>query len=97
MEQVAFRRNLNDPETLNNFTSRFPSTKYLDLLYLVTYADLSAVNPAVWTSWKSELLSELYRKTKSMLEDQITGEELLSFKHLCHSAGNKQTFSEYFR
>jgi len=77
MEQVAFRRNLNDPETLNNFTLRFPSTKYLDLLYLVTYADLSAVNPAVWTSWKSELLSELYRKTKSMLEDQITGEELL--------------------
>ncbi|MFZ0455732.1 MAG: [protein-PII] uridylyltransferase, partial [Ignavibacteriaceae bacterium] len=77
MEQVAFRRNLNDPETLNNFTSRFPSTKYLDLLYLVTYADLSAVNPAVWTSWKSELLSELYRKSKSMLEDQITGEELL--------------------
>ena len=77
MEQVAFRRNLNDPETLNNFTSRFPTTKYLDLLYLVTYADLSAVNPAVWTSWKSELLSELYRKSKSMLEDQITGEELL--------------------
>ena len=64
MEQVAFRRNLNDPETLNNFASRFNSTKELDLLYLVTYADLSAVNPAVWTSWKSDLLSELYAKTK---------------------------------
>ena len=25
MEQVAFRRNLNDPETLNNFTSKFIS------------------------------------------------------------------------
>ncbi len=25
MEQVAFRRNLNDPETLNNFTSKFSS------------------------------------------------------------------------
>ena len=77
MEQIAFRRNLNDPETLNNFTSKFKSTEDLDLLYLVTYADLSAVNPAVWTSWKSELLSELYRKSKSMLEDQISGEELL--------------------
>jgi len=77
MEQVAFRRNLNDPETLNNFTARFSSTKELDLLYLVTYADLSAVNPAVWTSWKSDLLAELYKKTKSMLEEQITGEELL--------------------
>ena len=77
MEQVAFRRNLNDPETLNNFTSRFNSTKNLDLLYLVTYADLSAVNPAVWTSWKSDLLAELYTKSKSMLEDQMSGEELL--------------------
>jgi [protein-PII] uridylyltransferase len=77
MEQIAFRRNLNDAETLNNFTSKFKSTEELDLLYLVTYADLSAVNPAVWTSWKSELLSELYRKSRSMLEEQISGEELL--------------------
>lgn len=77
MEQTAFRRNLNDPETLNNFASRFNTVEELDLLYLVTYADLSAVNPAVWTSWKSDLLSELYRKSKAMLEDQISGEELL--------------------
>jgi [protein-PII] uridylyltransferase len=77
MEQVAFRRNLNDPETLNNFASRFNSTNELNLLYLVTYADLSAVNPAVWTSWKSDLLAELYRKTYSMLEDKISGEEFL--------------------
>lgn len=77
MEQVAFRRNLNDPETLNNFTAKFSSIEDLDLLYLVTYADLSAVNPAVWTSWKSELLAELYRKSRAMLADQITGEELL--------------------
>lgn len=77
MEQVAFRRNLNDPETLNNFTSNFNTTEELDLLYLVTYADLSAVNPAVWTTWKAELLYELYRKSKAMIEDKITGEELL--------------------
>ncbi len=77
MEQIAFRRNLNDPETLNNFASRFNSTDELNLLYLVTYADLSAVNPAVWTSWKSDLLAELYRKTDGMLEEKISGEEFL--------------------
>ena len=77
MEQVAFRRNLNDPETLNNFALRFNSTEELNLLYLVTYADLSAVNPAVWTSWKSDLLAELYRKTYAMLEEKISGEEFL--------------------
>ena len=65
------------PETLNNFTSKFKSVQELDYLYLITYADLSAVNPAVWTSWKSELLAELYRKAESMLVEQITGEELL--------------------
>ncbi|NNJ52818.1 MAG: HD domain-containing protein [Ignavibacteriaceae bacterium] len=77
MEQTAFRRNLNDPETLNNFSSLINSIEDLELLYLLTYADLSAVNPAVWTNWKSELLSELYRKTRAMLEDKISGEELL--------------------
>ncbi len=77
MEQTAFRRNLNDPETLNNFTLRFTSIEELEQLYLLTYADLSAVNPVVWTSWKSELLAELYRKTRAMLEDKISGEDLL--------------------
>jgi [protein-PII] uridylyltransferase len=77
MEQVAFRRNLNDPETLNNFMLKFNSIDDLNLLYLVTYADLSAVNPAVWTSWKSDLLYELYSKTYSMLENQLSGEEYL--------------------
>lgn len=71
MEQTAFRRNLNDPETLNNFTSRFKSIEELEQLYLLTYADLSAVNPVVWTSWKNELLAELYRKTRAMLEEKF--------------------------
>lgn len=79
MEQVAFRRNLNDPTTLNNFAILFPNTDWLDLLYLLTYADLSAVSQVVWTQWKSDLLYELYRKTKTMLDDRISGQELLSF------------------
>jgi [protein-PII] uridylyltransferase len=77
MEQIAFRRNLNDPETLNNFTSFFNTIEELDLLYLLTYADLSAVNIAVWTNWKSDLLAELYQKSHAMLKKQMSGEELL--------------------
>ncbi len=77
MEQVAFRRNLSDADTLNSFASRFTNTEQLDHLFLLTYADLSAVNPALWTNWKQELLNELYRKTKAMLVDKISGEELL--------------------
>ena len=78
MEQVAFRRNLNDASTLNTFANLFPNSELLDLLYLVTFADLSAVSPVVWTQWKSELLYELYFKTKRMIEERITGQELLT-------------------
>jgi len=79
MEQVAFRRNLNDPTTLNNFANLFPSSDLIDLLYLITYADLSAVSPVVWTQWKSDLLYELYSKTKRMVDERITGQELLTY------------------
>jgi len=80
MEQTAFRRNLNDPATLNTFRWLIPNVKWLDYLYLVTYADLSAVSPVVWTQWKSDLLNELYRKTRMMMDDRIIGEELLEAK-----------------
>jgi [protein-PII] uridylyltransferase len=77
MEQVAFRRNLNDPLTLNNFAKLVDSFEKIDLLYLITYADLSAVNSAVWTNWKAQLLDELYLKVRKMLHENITGEQLL--------------------
>jgi [protein-PII] uridylyltransferase len=80
MEQIAFRRDLNDPTTLDNFISIFPSIKALDHLYLLSYADLSAVNPQVWTQWKADLLRELYTKAKSMLLEQLSGEELINSK-----------------
>jgi len=82
MEQVSFRRDLNDPATLDNFISIFPSIKALDHLYLLSYADLSAVNPQVWTQWKADLLRELYTKAKSMLIEQLSGEELINAKSI---------------
>ncbi len=82
MEQFAFRRNLNDPETLDNFLSIFTKKEELNYLYLLTYADLSAVSPLVWTNWKNDLLEELYRKSLAMLNDKLTGEDLLHEKTL---------------
>ena len=77
MEQVAFRRNLNDPVTLDNFAALFQSTLELDMLYLLTYADLSAVSPVVWTNWKSDLLYDLYTKIKGMLLERLSGQDIL--------------------
>ncbi|CUS91266.1 HD domain-containing protein, partial [Candidatus Kryptonium thompsonii] len=76
MEQVAFRRNFYEPETLYHFASNFKTKEQLDMLYILTYADLSAVNPEVWTSWKSQLLEELYLFAEPIVENRLTLEEV---------------------
>jgi [protein-PII] uridylyltransferase len=68
MEQIAFRRNLSDPVTLRDFAARFSHPDRLKYLFILTYADLSAVNTNVLTDWKKSLLTELYMKTLPTLE-----------------------------
>lgn len=67
MEQVAFRRNTGDEKTIEEFASKFEHPEHLDMLFVLTYADLSAVNKNVWSNWKETLLQELYLRTKRML------------------------------
>lgn len=78
MEQMAFRRNFYEPETLYSFASNFKSKEQLDMLYILTYADLSAVNPDAWTSWKAQLLEELYLLTEPIVENTLTLEAIYS-------------------
>ncbi|MCX6137566.1 MAG: [protein-PII] uridylyltransferase [Ignavibacteriales bacterium] len=84
MEQVAFRRNINDPKTIAEFAGLFTSPEQLDYLFVVTYSDLSAVNKSVWTSWKEMLLQELYRRTRAVLERRLPFAEAVSFQQSEH-------------
>ncbi len=77
MEQVAFRRNCSDMETILDFATKVGNINRLNYLYLLTYADLSAVNPGVWTEWKGALLHELYLRTREVFESK---EKKISFK-----------------
>ncbi len=94
MEKTAFQRDLNDPATLDEFVNIFPSIEVLDLLYLLTFADLSAVSPVIWTQWKESLLTELYLKAKEMLEEQLSGTELISIKSLEILENDKLLYDE---
>jgi [protein-PII] uridylyltransferase len=76
MEQVAFRRNLNDVQTIVDFAQTFERIEQLDYLYILTHADLSAVNRTVMTDWKERLLQDLYRKARTVLEEEMTSSEI---------------------
>ncbi|MEO8168457.1 MAG: HD domain-containing protein, partial [bacterium] len=84
MEQIAFRRNIHDPATIKEFAAKFESPEQLDYLYLLTYADLSAVNINVWTEWKSSLLQELFQLTSEVLRRNLRGTQIDDFKRSRH-------------
>jgi [protein-PII] uridylyltransferase len=68
MEQLAFRRNIREGTMLQPFIHRVKSLERLNLLYILTLADMSALNPGVLTDWKRELLRELYETVRYVLE-----------------------------
>lgn len=74
MEQTAFRRNIHDPAAIRDFAARCGTPERLDLLTVLTYADLAAVNARVWTGWKASLLGELHTRTAAYLRDGSLGD-----------------------
>ncbi|NQU69838.1 MAG: [protein-PII] uridylyltransferase, partial [Rhodospirillales bacterium] len=69
MSNTAFRRDINDPKTITDFTEIVQSLERLRLLLVLTVADIRAVGPNVWNGWKAALLRDLYKAT----EDELTG------------------------
>lgn len=67
MTMTAFKRDLSDPKTLEDFTDVVQSPERLKLLAIMTTADIMAVGPDRWNSWKSGLLSELYARARAIL------------------------------
>ncbi len=67
MARTAFRRDLSEPRVAKEFAAEVGSPDALNMLLLLTYADLNAVGPGVWSEWKGALLRELYQKARAHL------------------------------
>jgi [protein-PII] uridylyltransferase len=68
MHHLATRRDIHDPELVNEFTRVVGSRDNLDKLYVLTFGDLKATNPKLWNSWQNMLLAELYELGLEALE-----------------------------
>jgi len=60
MSNVAFKRDLQDPQTIDDFIAVVQSPERLKLLLVLTVADIRGVGPKTWNNWKAALLRELY-------------------------------------
>jgi [protein-PII] uridylyltransferase len=67
MSASAFKRDVSDPKTIQDFVGRVKSLERLRLLFLLTVVDIRAVGPGTWNSWKSQLLRALFDAGEEML------------------------------
>ena len=62
MSNIAFKRDINDFETISFFCNEVQSVERLRLLYVLTVVDIKAVGPNIWNEWKNNLLTSLYEE-----------------------------------
>ena len=68
MSQVAQKGDVDDVRTVDQFAREVGSIDRLKALYLITFADMRAVAPNVYSNWRDMLLSDLYMKALKILE-----------------------------
>jgi len=60
MSDVAQKRDLTDPKTIEDFIDIVQTPERLRLLLVLTVSDIRSVGPGVFNGWKGQLLRDLY-------------------------------------
>lgn len=67
ISSTAQKRDLGDPDVINEFAELVREPARLDYLYVLTVADVRGTSPKLWNSWKAQLFRDLYELTKRAL------------------------------
>ncbi|HEV2202816.1 MAG TPA: HD domain-containing protein [Bryobacteraceae bacterium] len=76
LSEVMTTRDLGDPATARAVADRAGTIEQLKLLTVMTYADISAVNPGAMTPWRLEQLWRVYRVTQQELTRELETERI---------------------
>ena len=71
MSTISQREDTSDPDVIYKFAKHCGDQMHLDMLYVLTVADINATNPRLWTDWKGSLMRNLYFETKRALQQGL--------------------------
>lgn len=71
MSDTAFKRDLDDENTIGKFVDMVQSPERLKLLLCLTVADIRAVGPGRWNGWKATLLRQLFRRSEERMSGVV--------------------------
>ena len=90
LSTTAQKKDIGDPDVINEFAALVGDKSHLDYLYVLTVADVRGTNPNLWNSWKASLFRDLYELTaralRSGLENPIDREQLILEKQAAAEA-----------
>ncbi|GAB1596284.1 [protein-PII] uridylyltransferase [Lysobacter claricitrinus] len=67
MSVTAQKQDIADPQVIHRFAQKVGDRERLELLYLLTCADIAGTSPKLWNAWKDRLLADLYTSTRLAL------------------------------
>ncbi len=80
MSNIAQREDVYNEKTVLRFASLFPNKRLLDMIYILTYADMSGVGDNIYNAFNSKLIRILYHQSLDVLDSKssldITGKRL---------------------
>ena len=96
LSMTAQKKDIGDPEVINEFAAMVGDPLHLDYLYVLTVADVRGTDPKLWNSWKAQLFHDLYELTRRALRrglgnpidrDQLILEKTTKARELLHANG----------
>jgi len=78
LSDYAQKRDISDPATVQAFAEIVGDPERLRMLLVLTVADIRAVGPGVWNSWKGQLMRTLYGRVEALFrgEDAVGADPL---------------------
>jgi len=67
MSKVAQREDIYNETVILSFASHFKTQKLLDMIYILTYADMRGVGPNTYNSFNAKLIKTLYKHSLDVL------------------------------